>query len=159
MARSYPPEFRRKVLDRLDAGHSVTAIAHDLGITGQTIYNWRNQHLIDTGRREGITSSDHVELVAARKRIASLEADLAASHRAVELLKAVVPPKARVGAVAAMVSEDHSVQSSCRVLDVAESTFYADRARVPSNRQIRHAWLTDLIIHVADHRILPGLDH
>lgn len=45
-----------------------------------------------------------------------------------------------------MVAEDHSVQSSCRVLDVAESSFYADRSWVPSNRSIRHAWLTDLII-------------
>lgn len=93
MARSYPPEFRKRVLDRLDAGHSVAAIAHDLGITGQTIYNWRNQHLIDTGQRDGVTSSDHAALVAARKRIASLEADLAASQRAVELLKEAVPPK------------------------------------------------------------------
>jgi transposase-like protein len=93
MARSYPPEFRKKVLDLLDAGQSVTKIAHDLGITGQTIYNWRNQHLIDTGKRDGVTSSDHVELVAARKRIAKLEADLAASQRAVELLREAVPPK------------------------------------------------------------------
>jgi putative transposase len=29
---------------------------------------------------------------------------------------------------------------------VAESTFYADRSRVPSARSIRHAWLTDLIV-------------
>jgi len=93
MSKAYPPEFRRKVLDLLDAGRGVAEIASDLGITGQTIYNWRNQQLIDTGRREGITSSDHVELVAARKRIASLEADLAASQRAVELLKEAVPPK------------------------------------------------------------------
>jgi len=93
MARSYPPEFRKKVLDLLDAGHSVTQVAHDLGLTGQTIYNWRNQHLIDTGQRDGVSSSDHVELVAARRRIASLEAELAASRRAVELLKEAVPPK------------------------------------------------------------------
>ena len=93
MSNPYPPEFRRKVLDLLDTGRSVAEIAADLGVTGQTIYNWRNQHLIDTGRREGVTSSDHAELVAARKRIAQLEADLKASQRAVELLKEAVPPK------------------------------------------------------------------
>ena len=93
MARSYPPEFRKKVLDLLAAGRSVAEVAEDLGVTGQTIYNWRNQHLIDTGQREGVSSTDHVELVAARKRIAALEADLAASQRAVELLKEAVPPK------------------------------------------------------------------
>ena len=47
-----------------------------------------------------------------------------------------------------MVAETHSIQTACRVLDVAESTFYDARTRVPSNRAIRHAWLTDMIIQV-----------
>ena len=53
-----------------------------------------------------------------------------------------------------MVAESHSIQSSCRVLDVAESSFYAHRTRVPSARAIRHAWLTDLI--VVAHTALRG---
>lgn len=36
MARSYPPEFRRKVLDLLDAGGSLAQIAQDLGITASS---------------------------------------------------------------------------------------------------------------------------
>ena len=36
--RSYPPEFRRKVLDLLKAGRTVTQLANDLQISGQTIY-------------------------------------------------------------------------------------------------------------------------
>jgi putative transposase len=50
-----------------------------------------------------------------------------------------------------MVAEAHSVQMSCRVLEVSESGFYARRSRPPSRRAIRHAWLTDLIteVHVA----------
>ena len=47
-----------------------------------------------------------------------------------------------------MVAEAHSIKTACRVLDVSESTFYADRKRVPSSRAIRHAWLTDLIVQV-----------
>jgi transposase InsO family protein len=47
-----------------------------------------------------------------------------------------------------MVAEEHSVQMSCRVLEVSESGFYAWRVRPPSNRAIRHAWLTDMIIEV-----------
>lgn len=81
------------MLDLIDAGRTVAEVAADLGVTGQTIYNRRNQHLIDTGQRSEVTSTDHVELLAARKRIATLEADLAASQRAVELLKGAVPPK------------------------------------------------------------------
>jgi hypothetical protein len=93
MPRSYPPEFRRKVLDLLDAGRKVADVATDLDVTQQTIYNWRRQHLIDTGQMPGITSSDHVELVAARKRIVALETELAVTRRANELLKEAVDPK------------------------------------------------------------------
>ena len=45
-----------------------------------------------------------------------------------------------------MVAETHAIQASCRVLDVAESSFYANRSGVPSARSVRHAWLTDLIV-------------
>ncbi len=34
--RRYPPEFRRKVLDLVEAGRSVTDVAKDLGISGQS---------------------------------------------------------------------------------------------------------------------------
>jgi transposase-like protein len=50
MPRSYPPEFRRKVLDLLKAGRTVAQVAADLQISDQTIYNWRTQELIDTGQ-------------------------------------------------------------------------------------------------------------
>lgn len=62
-------------------------------MSDQTIYNWRRQHLIDTGRAAGIPSSENAELVAARRRIAELETELAIHRRAAELLDAVVPPK------------------------------------------------------------------
>lgn len=47
-----------------------------LGISDQTIYNWRRQHLIDTGQAPGIPSSENAELIAARRRIAELEQEL-----------------------------------------------------------------------------------
>ncbi|WP_150462762.1 IS3 family transposase [Nesterenkonia ebinurensis] len=45
------------------------------------------------------------------------------------------------------------VQVACRVLSVAESGYYAQRHRAPSQRQIRHAWLTEVIteVHAASH--------
>ncbi|MGJ6969604.1 transposase [Streptosporangium sp. G11] len=93
MSKRYPPEFRRKVLDLLKAGRTVRQVAFDLQISDQTIYNWREQELIDTGQKPGITSSDHTELVAARRRIAELETELAVTRRAAELLREAVPPK------------------------------------------------------------------
>ena len=94
MPKPYPPEFRRKILDLLASGRSVASVAADLGLSGQTIYNWRRQELIDTGQRSGLTSTEQAELAAARRRIAELETELAVTRRANELLKAqVVSPK------------------------------------------------------------------
>ena len=39
MARSYPAEFRRKVLDLPEAGRPVAEVAEQLDVAGQTIYN------------------------------------------------------------------------------------------------------------------------
>ena len=82
MSRSYPPEFRRKVLDLVASGRPIKQVAEMLGISDQTIYNWRRQHLIDTGQAPGIPSSENAELIAARRRIAELENELAVHRRA-----------------------------------------------------------------------------
>jgi hypothetical protein len=48
-----------------------------------------------------------------------------------------------------MVARGHSIQRCCRILDVPESSFYAERSRVPSARSVRHAWVTDIERHEA----------
>ena len=92
--RGYSAEFRRKVLDLLAQGRSVASIAHDLDVSNQTIYNWRRQDRIDRGIQAGVSSHDRVELTAAKKRIAELEAELSIAQRAVDLLKEATGPKA-----------------------------------------------------------------
>lgn len=91
--RGYPPEFRRKVLDLIESGRKVADVALDLGISEQSICTWRRQDRIDKGVLPGLTSVEKAELVAARKRIAELETELAIHRRASELLGKVVPPK------------------------------------------------------------------
>ncbi|MDE0168460.1 MAG: transposase [bacterium] len=90
MPYRYPPEFRRKVLDLLAAGRSVASLSADLGVSDQTIYNWRRQDAIDRGLERGLTSSEKEELRAARRRIVELEIELAVTRRANELLGAQV---------------------------------------------------------------------
>ncbi len=93
MPRRYPVEFRRKVLDLIAAGKPVTEIAEQLGITAQTVYNWRNQDQIDRGVRAGMSTRESAELTAAKKRIGELETELAITRRANELLRAQSDPK------------------------------------------------------------------
>jgi hypothetical protein len=45
-----------------------------------------------------------------------------------------------------MAGEGIPVEVACRVLDVSVSGYYDWRSRPPSERAIRHAWLTDLIV-------------
>jgi transposase-like protein len=61
----YPAEFRRKVLDLIEAGRSIADVAHDLEISEQTIYTWRRQDRIDRGLVPGLTSAEKAELTAA----------------------------------------------------------------------------------------------
>jgi transposase-like protein len=91
--RGYPPEFRRRVLDLVEAGRKVAEVAHDLGISVQTIYNWRRQDRVDRGLESGLSSAEKAELAAARKRIRELEAEVAVHRRAAELLKGESTPK------------------------------------------------------------------
>jgi transposase len=87
--RGYPPEFRRKVLDLVEAGRSVADVARDLEISDQSIYTWRRQDRIDRGLQPGLTSGEKAELATAKRRIAELRA----MRRAMELVREVVPPK------------------------------------------------------------------
>jgi transposase-like protein len=81
------------VLDLVEAGRRVAEVAQDLGITEQTIYNWRRQDRIDRGLEAGLSTAERGELAAARRRIRELEAELAVHRRATELLKESADPK------------------------------------------------------------------
>ena len=90
--RGYPPEFRGKVLDPVEAGRPIAEVAKALGISAQSIYTWRRQDRIDKGLLPGLSSQEQDELVAARRRITQLEIELAVTRRAAELLKEQAPP-------------------------------------------------------------------
>jgi transposase len=91
--RGYTGEFRQRVLDLVAAGRSVGDVARDLGTSDQTVYGWRRQERIDQGLEVGLTSGERAELVAARRRIRELEAELAIHRKAAELLKGTTSPK------------------------------------------------------------------
>src|SRR4029450_13461657 len=91
--RGYPPEFRRKVLDLVEACRPIAEVAKALGISDQSIYTWRRQDRIDRRLEPGGTSGEKAELAAAKRRIVELETELQAMRRAMELVREVVPSK------------------------------------------------------------------
>ena len=91
--RGYPPEFRRRVVDLVEGGRKVSEVAADLGISEQSIYTWRRQARIDAGLEAGLSTAEHAELAAAKRRIRELETELAIYRRATELLKEKTGPK------------------------------------------------------------------
>lgn len=93
--RGYSPEFRMRVIELVEGGRKVAEVADDLGISEQTIYTWRKQARIDSGLEAGLSTAEHAELTAARRRIRELETELAIHRRATELLKEKPRPKAR----------------------------------------------------------------
>jgi transposase-like protein len=76
MPRHYPAELRRQTCERMLAGEAVKDLSSELGIAGVTLYKWRRQALIDAGIGPGTKSYEVDPLLAARRRIKELEAEL-----------------------------------------------------------------------------------
>lgn len=148
MPNPYPPEFRARVLALLRAGKKVQQVAQELNLSDATIYNWRRQDEIDSGARPGLASPQAAELVAARRRIRELEEEVLILNRAAEAWKPVVPPKDRFALIADLADQGCSIERASRVLEVSAAGCFAWRQRPPSERAIRHAWLTDVIQEV-----------
>lgn len=66
--KGYPPEFRRRVIDLVEAGRPVADVARGLEISRQSIDAWRPQYRIDKGLEPGSTSRDRSELTTANRR-------------------------------------------------------------------------------------------
>jgi transposase len=65
---AYPPEFRREAIELLRAGRSPRELSESLGVSEQTLRNWRRRDQIDRRERDdGITSDERAELVRLRR--------------------------------------------------------------------------------------------
>jgi transposase len=93
MPKRYSSEFRIRILDLLDQGRSVKELCETFDVSSSRVYAWKAQQRVDRGEVPGLTSVEQTELAAAQRRIRTLEAELAATKRANELLRQVVPPK------------------------------------------------------------------
>jgi transposase-like protein len=152
MPHSYAPQFRAMVVDQVRSGMRVAEVAASVEVAEATVYRWVRQDRIDRGEPAGTSSVDNAELRAARRRIAELESELAVVKRASALFNEgrVVRPKAVFDIVETLAREGHGTKRVCRLLRVAPSGFFRWRAMPPSDRSIRRAWLTDVIVEIHD---------
>jgi putative transposase len=140
--RTYDPEFRRRVVELVRAGRPVRVVAAELGLAEATVYRWKAQDLVDHGIKPGTSTSEQGELAGARRRIQELETELALVKQAAARRGA---PKSHLPVIAELASQGFSAKRCCRILGVAASGFFMWRRRSPSPRQLRFAWLTELI--------------
>jgi len=77
--RSFSDEYKTEVVELCrTSSKSIAQVARDLGIGETAVRRWVAQAEIDTGRRAGLTTEEHAELVALRKenRVLREERDL-----------------------------------------------------------------------------------
>ena len=70
---AYPPEFRREAVQMLRAGRTPRELAASLGVSEQTLRNWRRQDQVDRHERDdGLTTDERDELRRLRRENARL---------------------------------------------------------------------------------------
>src|SRR6059058_617028 len=61
--KPYVPEFRREAVALYrSSGRSLREIAHDLGVSSESLRLWVKQSAIDAGKQLGLSSEERVEL-------------------------------------------------------------------------------------------------
>ena len=63
----YPAEFRREAVALVRSGTPLKQVAAELGVSEQTLRNWRRQGDVDAGRVEGLATDEREELRRLRR--------------------------------------------------------------------------------------------
>ena len=81
--RSFTPEFKAEIVERCREGdRSIAQVAKDFNLVESAVRRWVEQADIDSGQRDGLTSSDRQELQELRRENRRLQADVDLLKRA-----------------------------------------------------------------------------
>lgn len=68
--KTYPPEFRRQLVELVRAGRSPESLAKEFEPSSQTIRGWAKQAARDSGARsDGLTTPEREELTKLRREL------------------------------------------------------------------------------------------
>ncbi len=69
----FPSEFRAEAVKLMrESEKPLPVLAKDLGVSEQTLRNWRRQAEIDAGARDGVSSDQSEELRRLRREVRTL---------------------------------------------------------------------------------------
>ncbi len=94
MPRKYPQEFKRDVVAVARRGDLTQAeVAHDFGVSEESVRRWMRQADIDDGIADGQTSAEASELVQLRREKRRLEMENEILRRAAAYFASSTLPK------------------------------------------------------------------
>ncbi len=86
--RSFSKEFKAEVVELVRRpGNTVHSVARDLELTESAVRGWVQQADVDSGRRDGLTSSDREEIARLRKENKVLREERDILKRATALMR------------------------------------------------------------------------
>jgi transposase-like protein len=146
----YPPEFKEEAIRLMRSSEKPLAqISRELGVSEQTLRNWRKQEEIDEGEREGITTDEREgreELGRLKKRVRVLESrGERGPAKSADLLRQGGRDSVNLFRFIEAERAHYPVSLLCRVLRVSRSGYYACKERPPSKRSAQDAALTQKI--------------
>ena len=96
MPKRYPKEFRDdvvRVARNRREGVTLDQIAADFGISSSGLHRWLQTAAVDDGLKSGVTTDEHRETVALRRRVKLLEQENEVLRRAAAYLGQASLPK------------------------------------------------------------------
>ncbi len=133
MPRAYAPELRRRVIDLIEGGRSVAEVAAIVEPTEQTIYNWWNRHLVDTGRRAGTPTIENQRTPNGTQSHSGAGEGVGGDSSCERVVEGGGSPKSNFEAISVMASEGHAVERACRITGVSHAGYYMWLPRAPSS--------------------------